>query len=869
LKNYRASPILSVIILLCILFNPETAFNNNSREFNGIYSGEFLNRVAFPIGGIGAGMVCLEGTGTISHVSVRNKPDMLYEPFMYAAICVKSKKKNIVKVLEGPVPEWKYFGRPYSSTGLGKTSYGFPRFRETTFIARFPFGKINLKDEEIPLKVTITGWSPFIPNDPDNSSLPVGALEYHFVNSSNKTQEAIFSFNSENFMHILLPSMWNNRFEKGESIKEFLNGFLLWQDGTEENPHYEGGFAFFVDDEEVKINYRWFRGGAFDGKTMNWKNFQKGIIIENPPADNKVDRALNIEAKFKGASLFVPFSLKPKEAKTIRLKFCWYVPKSDLRRGAEIKHTCTSEDKSCCESKTYISWYAGKFKNIRELAKYWRFHYDDLRNKTELFTNSFYESTIPEEVIEAVAANLTILKSPTILRQSNGRLWGWEGCFDNSGCCHGSCTHVWNYAQAIPHLFPVLERTLRKTEFNESQTETGYQRFRSSIPIRPAGKGSRAAVDGQLGGIMKVYRDWRISGDNEWLKNLWPKVKASIDYCIKRWDPKHQGIIEEPHHNTYDIEFWGPDGMCTSFYLGALTAIIKLGHALNTDVSLYHELMKKGKTYMESDLFDGEYFIQKVKWEGLEAKSPIEEAKKTWTSDYSPEGEVLFKKEGPKYQYGSGCLADGVLGLWIVKVCGIDEPIIDPEKVKSHLNSVYRYNMKKSLVNHVNPQRPSFALGKEGGLLLCTWPKDDEPSLPFRYSNEVWTGIEYQVASHLIFEGMVEQGLDIIRTCRKRYDGRVRNPFNEYECGHWYARAMSSYGLIQALTGIRYSAVDQTLYFDSQIGNDFKCFISTETGFGTAGLRKGNPFLDIKMGEIIIKNCIVSGKKMEINIKSK
>ena len=189
-----------------------------------------------------------------------------------------------------------------------------------------------------------------------------------------------------------------------------------------------------------------------------------------------------------------------------------------------------------------------------------------------------------------MAANLTILKSPTVLRQTDGKLWAWEGCGDNAGCCHGSCTHVWNYAQAIPNLFPSLERTLRETEFGPSQNEAGHQQFRSALPIRPVEHDFHAAADGQLGGIMKVYREWRISGDTEWLRALWPKVKRSLDYCIETWDPGHKGVVEEPHHNTYDIEFWGPDGMCTSFYLGALQAAALMGKALGDEVPLYADI---------------------------------------------------------------------------------------------------------------------------------------------------------------------------------------------------------------------------------------------------------------------------------------
>ena len=174
----------------------------------------------------------------------------------------------------------------------------------------------------------------------------------------------------------------------------------------------------------------------------------------------------------------------------------------------------------------------------------------------------------------------------------------------------------------------------------------------------------------------------------------------------------------------------------------------------------------------------------------------------------------------------------------------------------SHLKSIYKYNLKKDLSDHPNPQRPTYAMGREGGLLLCSWPKGGELSLPFVYSNEVWTGIEYQVASHLMLMGEVEKGLDIVRTCRDRYDGRIRNPFDEYECGHWYARAMSGYALLQGLTGLRYDAVTQQLYLDSGKG-DFNCFVSTETGFGNAGIKGGEPFLEVVFGEIPVKQIEV------------
>ncbi len=848
--------ILISLFALVILFScQKTNQVSPERAFNVAYEGENLNRLAFPIGGIGAGMFCLEGNGAISHVSVRNHPEVFKEPFMMAALSVKG-MENGAKVLEGPVPAWKVFGNPNTGNGAGEKTYGFPRFEKAAFETKFPFGRIKLSDNDIPLDVSINGWSPFIPTDEDNSSLPVGGIEYTFKNTGDKSVEACFSYHSENFMRIETPSEWGGQFNPGYSIAGIDNGFLLKQNCFPDKPYFKGDFAIVCDDVETVTDLCWFRGGWFDSRTVFWKDISEFTFSADTTTLNSP-----------GASLYVPFKLEPGEEKTIHLMMSWYVPHSNLRQGLgpvsdEQLKTDLAKCKpgeGCCADLSdiyYEPWYSSRFKNINEVVDFWKSNYSDLKEKSELFSNTFYNSSLPAEVIEAVAANLTILKSPTVLRQKDGKLWAWEGCHDNSGCCYGSCTHVWNYAQAIPHLFPSLERTLRETEFTVSQNEPGHQNFRTSLPIQPVEiHNFHAAADGQLGGIMKIYRDWQISGNTDWMKSLYPSVKQSMDYCIATWDPKHQGTVEEPHHNTYDIEFWGPDGMCTSFYLGALTAISEMGKAAGDDVSEYQDLYSKGKTLLENDLYNGEYFIQKIKVDGLQAADPVAGSKVGINMNYSPEAVALLQKEGPKYQYGNGCLSDGILGAWIGKMAGLND-FVEPEKVKSHLNSVYKYNLKTDLSDHVNPQRPSYALGDEGGLLLCTWPKGDALTLPFVYSNEVWTGIEYQVASHLMSVGEVEKGLEIVREVRKRYDGKTRNPFNEYECGHWYARAMSSYGLLQGLTGLRYDAVDQVLYVDSQVG-DFTSFISTENGFGTVNYKNGEAKLEVVYGEIPVKETVI------------
>jgi len=794
-------------------------------QHSGLYAGNRLNRVAFPLGGIGAGMICLEGTGALSHFSPRNKPEIFNEPCLFAAISIKG-KEGVARVLEGPVPAWKIFGSPGTGNGAAGTSFGLPRFTRATFRARFPFATVVLADKKVPLRVEIEGWSPFEPGDADNSSLPVAALEYRFRNTSGGPLEAVFSFNAKNFLAI-----GGNE----QAVRRSEGGFTLWGAGSGERPWEEGSFSAAVTDPEAKVNCAWFRGGWWDALTLAWKDVQDGACHERPPVTEG--------GASPGGTIFVPLRLERGQTRTVVLQLAWYSGKTDLRRGGD-------PGKVEGPPATYRPWYAGRFSGVKEVARYWREKYGDLRERARRFSDCFHDTTLPAEVVEAVAANLTILKSPTVMRQADGRLWCWEGCSDSSGCCHGSCTHVWNYAQAIPHLFPALERTLRETEFGPSQDERGHQAFRSALPIRPVLHDFHAAADGQLGGILKVFRDWRVSGDTEWLRRLWPEVKESLNYCIETWDPGRKGILEEPHHNTYDIEFWGPDGMCTSFYLGALKAAVLMGKALGDEVPGYEDLLERGTRFMEKELYNGEYFIQKIQWTNLRARNPLE--MESMVGKYSPEAVELFRREGPKYQYGKGCLSDGVLGSWLALVSGVGQ-VLDREKIRSHLLAVHRHNLKKDLSGHANPQRPSFACGQEGGLLLCTWPRGGKLTLPFVYSDEVWTGIEYQVASHLLLMGAVREGLEIVRACRARYDGRIRNPFNEYECGHWYARAMASYALLQGLTGARYDAVEKVLHLEPSIQGDFRSFFSTATGYGTVGVREGKPFLETISGTIDVK----------------
>jgi len=812
--------------------------------FNGAYQGECLEQIGFPLGGIGAGMMCLDGAGRLTQVSVRNRPELTFAPNLFAAIAIRGSRK-FARVLEGPIarrklhPSWTSDFEEFRATTLG-----LPRFSRASFEARFPFANVTLEDHSLPLRVKLSGWSPFIPNDADNSSLPVIGLEYRVWNTDTVPLEAVFSFNAENFL-AEPRDLLNLKHDRKDRIEPLAGGFILYGPGSTEAPWNEGRLAVWLDEPHACVNHAWIEGGGLyihaDALKSLWSDIEAGAIVERAPKP---------ESSVPGASVQLPFTLLPGDTRSISVRIAWYVPGSNTFaptrgfQGGKIVLYSTAPD-------TYKPWYAGRFAHLAELVDYWQQHYSVLQGDSARFTHALYDSTVPPELLEAVATNLCVLKSPALLRQIDGRLFGWDGVMlAQAEGGEGSAPHTRNYAQSIAHLFPALERTVCETQFGDDQNEDGYSYGGSTLPIRsrasePPGP---AAADGQLGAIITAYRNWRIYGDTAWIRTWWPRIRKSLDFCIRTWDPEHRGWVEEPHATTYDVTFWGP-GMCTSIYLGALQAAVAIGRALGVEVELYSTLLSRGRERMETELFNGEYFVQKIKWHGLRARFAPEHDEFADVIAPSAEQLQLLQREGPKYQYGPGCFADGVLGEWLSYVSGM-EPVLDRAKVRLHLAAVHRYNFKHDLSGHANIARHALANGREAGLLLCTWPRGGEPRWPLFYAGEVWTGIEHEVASHLISVGLVSEGLEIVRACRARYDGTTRNPFSEIEAAEWYVRSMSSYALLQAFTGARFDAVERVLYLKPVIRGDFRCFFSTATGFGMIGVKNGAPFVEVVSGHI-------------------
>jgi hypothetical protein len=446
-----------------------------------------------------------------------------------------------------------------------------------------------------------------------------------------------------------------------------------------------------------------------------------------------------------------------------------------------------------------------------------------------MFTNALRESTLPAAVKEAASANLSTLATTTCFRTADGEFHAWEGSDDQGGCCFGNCTHVWNYETATTFLFPSFARSLRQSAFGHSMDDAGAIHFRQLLP-EGKGRSGYAAADGQMGQIIHAWLDWKISGDDALLRNTWPKAKKALEFAWVEggWDGNRDGVMEGVQHNTYDVEFYGPNPLCGIYYLGALRAGEDMARAAGDTGSAetYRKLFEEGSHWIDTNLFNGEFYVQKVR--GFRR----DEIANNLRSDMGTEN-----TETPEYQVGGGCLADQLIGQYLVEVGGMG-PLVSPENIRKSLRSIYKYNYKPTLKDHNNVER-TYALNEEAAVLVCDYGKAERPHIPFPYYAEAWTGQEYLVAALMMNWGMVKEGVECVENIRARFDGEKRNPWDEPECGHHYARAMSSWSTVVAMSGFLYDGTAAAVVAVPKMPRDnFECFWSTGTGWGIYSLRR-------------------------------
>jgi uncharacterized protein (DUF608 family) len=340
------------------------------------------------------------------------------------------------------------------------------------------------------------------------------------------------------------------------------------------------------------------------------------------------------------------------------------------------------------------------------------------------------------------------------------------------------------------------------------------------------------------------------------LEEFWPKVKRAISFAWVPggWDENRDGVMEGVQHNTYDVEFYGPNPLCGVYYLGALRACEEMARVMAEEqmATEYRRLFDSGKAWIDKNLFNGSFYIQRI--EGHPASAIAVGLRGGMGAD---------DPEKPQYQVGAGCLIDQLLGQYLADVAGLGT-LLDPKHVHDTLDSIFRYNHKANLLDHDCVQR-TYALNDEAATLVCEYAGSVErPKIPFPYYAEVWTGLEYSTAALMLFRGMAARGLECFSDVRRRYDGERRNPWDEPECGHHYARAMASWSGFLAASGFRYRGQERRVEALPRLKvESFRSFWAAGTGWGTFELSASSFSITPQEGFLFIRELELPARAPE------
>ncbi len=541
-------------------------------------------------------------------------------------------------------------------------------------------------------------------------------------------------------------------------------------------------------------------------------------LMPAPPATGEATRPIG--RKLVGA-LKRALTLAPGQSATVTFAVCWHFPNLALRdvAGSKGRH------------------YAQRFASSAAVADYLAANLDRLVQQTRLWHDTWYDSTLPFWLLDRTLLNASILATSTSFRFADGRFWGWEGV----GCCAGTCTHVWHYAHAAARLFPELERDLRE------RTDYGLAFSPDSGIVQFRGQGAGLAIDGQCGVILRTWREHQVSADDAFLKRVWPRAKRALE-CLISQPGGADGVLSGSQHNTLDTNWFGPVAWLSGLYLAALRA----GEAMASDIgdspfaTRCRSLLETGRQRMVAQLYNGEYFINKPDPQHAEAINS-----------------------------GTGCEIDQVFGQsWAWQV-GLGR-VLPEKETRSALQALWRYNFAPDVGPYRATNKPGrwYAMAGEAGLLMCTFPRHDwsykqaagkGPEWAAGYFNECMNGFEYQVAGHLLWEGLVTEGLAVTRAVHDRYHPARRNPWNEVECGDHYARSMASYGVYLAACGFEYHGPRGHLGFAPRVSpEDFRAAFTAAEGWGTYSQRQTGSGLQaevaLKWGQLRLRTLAFAPK---------
>ncbi len=908
-----------------------------------VLRGSELKFVGMPVGGIGAGQLYLGGDGRLWHWDIFNQ-------------VIGTGAEHYAKPMTPTSPVAQKF-----SLKLGDKIISLDRdgFSDVSFRGEYPIGVVNYADSNVPLAVKLEAFSPFIPLNTDDSSLPAtifqftvrntsaapiattltgelencaclhhrkhnGILNNHFVqakaatilicsaaadaNSSKSARpDVIFedwnhanyegwtvagtAFGSSPVQKCLIPSYQgdvggdttrvvnSHASAPGASIegkdgatgklisREFVidrNFIAFWIGGGKAEGESKLGLSLFVEGKRVlatsgqnknEMTLQYFDVAAYAGKNAHleiiddrlgaWGNVGVGKIIftdergKTEPIEKLTDFGTLALALPGGAdessgdqsaafgdqligSLGRKLTLAAGEAKTVTFVFAWHFPNLSIKGSF----------KDCGR------YYATKYSSAQAVAEYVAENLSRLEEQTKLWRDTWYDSTLPYWFLDRTFLNASILASSTCYRLANGRFYGWEGV----GCCPGTCGHVYHYAHSAARLFPDLEsRTRENIDFGIALKPDGAIHFRGEFNNIPA-------VDGQAGTILRALREHQMSADAAFLKRNWPKIKRATQWLIAK-DANSDGLIESNQHNTLDTDWFGPVAWLSGLYLAALVGAAEMADEMGDAefAKQCRQIVGAGRKNLVAQLFDGDYFINQVDPKHLDAINS-----------------------------GTGCEIDQVFGQsWAFQV-GLPRVLPEQETLTA-LQSLWRYNFSPDVGPYRAANKPGrwYAMAGEAGLLMCTFPRRDwdfkrasghgKAEWAAGYFNECMNGFEHQVAGHMIWEGMVMEGLAIERAVHDRYHASRRNPWNEVECGDHYSRSMASYGVYLAACGFEIHGPKGHIGFAPKLTpENFKCAFTSAEGWGRFAQRvegeKLTAEIVVRWGKLIVKTIALENQ---------
>ncbi|MBR5506620.1 MAG: hypothetical protein IKV88_01065 [Clostridia bacterium] len=793
------------------------------------YKGKYTKEISFPLGGIGTGSIGLSGDGRLIDWEIFNRPSKgSINGFSHFAIRAIDGDRIYPAVICGDLQKehmGQYGNMKFRGYGFGPDSRkmpGFPHFKNVEFDGSFPIAKLSFSDDKFPGEVTMTAFNPFIPHDEYNSSIPGAFFEFEISNTSDKPLIYDVAFTVANPYEKSV-----NRYDKEHNTLSLVNA------GADKNDVAYGDITLTTDCDNTFCQEYWYRGKWRDNIVSFWNEFSSEKSI--------MQRTYETEGNEDLGTLYGRKEILPGEKKRIRFVLCWNVPNN---------YNYWTESDNEDVRKPWKNYYATVFESSVDSALYSISNFKDLLERTEKFKDTLHNSTLPIEVTDAASSNLSVLKSPTVLRLEDGSFYGWEGVHENEGSCEGTCQHVWNYAYAMCFLFPNLEMSIRNNEFMYSREPDGKMGFRMMLPLGSGTSDFRACLDGQMGAVIKCYREWKISGDNIWLEKNIKNIENVLEYAWSKhnpdmWDADKDGVLEGRQHHTLDMELFGPSSWLEGMYLLALKCAAEMESFLgNMEKSEeYYSVFEKGKKWTEENLFNSKYFIHKI---DINDKSLIDK--------YGADDDYWnVETEEINYQIGEGSSIDQVLAQWHADILGAGK-IFDDNQLSVTLENMMKNNFKESMRYFTNPWR-IYSMYDEAGSVICDYPEGAEkPKIPIPYCEETMTGFEYSFAGLLCSRGKIEDGIKVVKAIRDRFDGKKRNPWNEFECGSNYARSMASYALVPILSGFEYDMPQGHIGFNPYKKGDFNCIWSVGESWGNFEICHNKAILDVFENKIKLKS---------------